>query len=416
MSKQLPTILFVGDTPNKREVATGFGTVTAELVPELAHHFNVAIHAVNSLGWEHEFPAQIFPASTWRNPNDPYGFSTIAHHLSQVQPSAVVYNNDPWIVASWLKEIGKPLSEHGIPQIAYLAIDSERQPSRFVEPLRQLDRIFVYTEFAQAELARHGLASEVLPHGADTEFWTPGDRVAARNAIGLNPTSFVVLNPNKNQWRKRNDLTVAGFVEWMRRHHEQHGELPDALLHLHCLEWTHEGWNLQELYDDEIRLAGLSDPRREHLVKTKVMPVPDVGLRDIYRSANVVINTTSAEGWGLCHSESAACGIPQIVPKHSSFVEVFDNSDAVFWLTDFERERSREGFLRWTPRVSDIAGQLKLAYQAHQTRLDQKIGRELRAVICRPELQWRAIAAHLAAAIKVTVPKSRLEPPVLEAA
>ena len=418
MSNNFKRILLVGDTPNRREAATGFGTVMAELAPRLAQNFDVSIHAVNSKGWQHQYPAQVFPACTWQNQGDLFGFSSLGRHVIEVQPACVVYNNDPWIVNKWLDQVGEALSKAGCPQIGYIAIDSIRQPARFIEPLARLDRIFVYTRFAQEELARHGVESEVLPHGVNATFWTPSDRTEARNEIGLSPASFVLLNPNRNQWRKRNDLTITGFVKWLaNRRDRETGNLPDAILHLHCDPWTTEGWHLIEIYEDACKLHGVEDPGHQHICKTHHLPITDEGMRQIYRSANAVISSTSAEGWGLCHSESAACGIQQIVPRHSSFTEVFAGAeDSVIWLTDFEEERSREGFLRFNPRPDDIAAAIETAYQRWQNREDIKHGLALSRAMSDRRLDWDAIATHLAAAIKVTVPKVYLKDPLPNAA
>lgn len=41
--------------------------------------------------------------------------------------------------------------------------------------------------------------------------------------------------------------------------------------------------------------------------------VSDEGLRDLYRSADVLVSASSAEGWGMTITEAARCGVPAVV-------------------------------------------------------------------------------------------------------
>jgi hypothetical protein len=59
----------------------------------------------------------------------------------------------------------------------------------------------------------------VVPLGVDTDIYKPGDKSAARKKLGIAPvkdTDFIVCNVNRNQNRKRIDLTILYFAEWIR--------------------------------------------------------------------------------------------------------------------------------------------------------------------------------------------------------
>jgi D-inositol-3-phosphate glycosyltransferase len=47
-------------------------------------------------------------------------------------------------------------------------------------------------------------------------------------------------------------------------------------------------------------------------------------LNTIYNACDVGVNTCKGEGWGLVNFEHAACGVPQVVPDHTSCKEIFE--------------------------------------------------------------------------------------------
>ncbi|MDA1308692.1 MAG: glycosyltransferase family 4 protein [Proteobacteria bacterium] len=66
---------------------------------------------------------------------------------------------------------------------------------------------------------------------------------------------------------------------------------------------------------DEIRSLELRDPGR--LVFMPVLPT-HMDLAQLYRSCDAFLGASRAEGWGLCHMESAACGLPLVTTNYSA--------------------------------------------------------------------------------------------------
>ena len=132
-------------------------------------------------------------------------------------------------------------------------------------------------------------------------------------ANGKSQDSFVFLNANRNQPRKRLDITLNAFKLFAEGKE-------DVLLYTHC-----------GVKDSSIDIAQLSlrlgiDNK---LVLTNlhngVQTVPVSALNDIYNSADVGLNSGMGEGWSLTNIEHAMTGAPQIVADHSALTEIYSD-------------------------------------------------------------------------------------------
>lgn len=56
-------------------------------------------------------------------------------------------------------------------------------------------------------------------------------------------------------------------------------------------------------------------------------------LNEIYNCCDLGLTTTSGEGWGLIPCEMSLCKVPQLIPKFSSFPEIFPQSTGLIPVT-----------------------------------------------------------------------------------
>lgn len=146
----------------------------------------------------------------------------------------------------------------------------------------------------------------VIGHGVDTAVFSPGDRDAARAALGLDgPTALFV---GRAEWGKGADVVVqgaraAGF----------------SVLH-----------------------AGLGD-----LPGARALGALDAGdLVQAYRAADCLLLPTRYEAFGLAFAEAAACGTPVVAPR-------------VGWMTDLVTAVPEYAPLLITPTVDGVAAGLR---------------------------------------------------------
>lgn len=317
-----PVVLVVGDAI----APTGFARVTQSILSRLHGRYTFYQLGINYFGGAHDEPWTIFPAN---RAGDVQGIAQLAEAVSTVQPDVILLVNDIWIVDKYLDALSTV--SHRAKILAYVPVDADPLPLGSVRGLERLDCLVVYTDYAAHALSAAGAAlrarepsfrlprTVVIPHGVDVKVFRPlfplsGDLGEGRRAVrrALLPQdaafedSFIVLNANRNQPRKRIDVTVAGFAQFA-------GDKPaNVRLYLH-MGMSDLGWNIREL----ARRYGVGD--RLIMSHAEAGP-PDLSLgqlNQVYNACDVGINTAEGEGWGLTSFEHAATGAAQIVPGHS---------------------------------------------------------------------------------------------------
>jgi len=246
-------------------------------------------------------------------PESHWGDRNKCRNFERCQPPKAAYGSIPTV-----REVP--------PIVAWLAVDGLNQVT--APRLNDLTRVVVWTEFAAKELVRRGLnrvvegesgervrSPAVVPLGVDTSIFRPATQSRAREILfaGLNlpidPSPFIVGYVGRNQPRKRLDLLLAYFAEWISTRN-----LTDAYLFLHVAPTKDMGADLQALAHyyglDAVtgngRLIVSEQPTHKG---TDILDMPLV-----YSAMDVFLATTQGEGHGLCEHEAMACGVPVIAP------------------------------------------------------------------------------------------------------
>ncbi len=316
-----PKIFVIGDAVAN----TGFARVIFEIFAPLKDKYEIVQLGTNYFGDPHNWPWKIFPAGI-----DAYklGEHRVTKLVEGLQPDLIFMLQDPWALTAYLQQLN---AFPDIPVIVYASFNSAEIDPAILQPLSKARRLIVYTQFAKQaidNLLKHEPALtfpavEVIPHGVNTAVFKPlGDNKNSAQSIArkkLYPSDnttlqngFIVLNANRNQPRKRIDLTMEGFSLFARH------KPPNVFLHLH-MGLKDIGWDLHYMarkFQLEDRLIySTSSNEHPHLREDS--------LNTIFNAADVGINTASSEGWGLLSFEQAAAGLPQIVPDHSSGRELW---------------------------------------------------------------------------------------------
>jgi glycosyltransferase involved in cell wall biosynthesis len=135
-----------------------------------------------------------------------------------------------------------------------------------------------------------------LPHGINTDVFTPRDKKAARMAMGFKESDFVVGFNMTNQPRKYWGL-AAEICDRMRKEDRNF----KAWWHTDLLVRNH-AWNIYALIGD----FGLQDVVKVTLCGT----MDDTALSYYYSGCDVTALPSGGEGFGYPIVESMACGTP----------------------------------------------------------------------------------------------------------
>lgn len=319
MTENKPKLLWVGDIV----ATTGFARVTENVLSKLVDKYEIHVLGCN---WHGDYtPLQevyrMYPASN-RFQQAPFGEDRIREIVELVKPDVIFTINDVWIINEQWRRIADLREGIGFKFVGYYPMDSYEWYGALLDTMHEWDAAVCYTEFGAQETINAGYQKPVtvVPHGVTAGQFYPMDRKEARESLGLNPDDFIVFNGNRNQFRKRLDITISAFAKFAVGR-------PDTKLYMH-MGMKDQGWDIMPLFAREMARQGLDANNR--IIMTSPTPnppsVPVDMLNTIYNTADVGVNTCKGEGWGLVNFEHAACRVAQIVPNHTSCKEIFDDA------------------------------------------------------------------------------------------
>ena len=311
-----PKLLWCGDI-----AMTGFGRVTGALLPRLRDKYDIAVLGSNYHGdpCEEQNLYRVYPASN-RFQQAPFGEERIREIIEKEQPDIVCSLNDPWLVADQYRRIEDLHKQGKFKFVGYLTMDSYNWLGGIDPHINVWDAVIAFTEFGAYEFLKAGINRPitVIPHGLDTGVFYPMDKKEARKELKLSEDIFICFNGQRNQPRKRIDITIAAFAQFAVGR-------PDVQMYLH-MGLKDQGWDALGLFGREMKKNGL-DPNNRIIMTTNTPQPPNVPvemLNTIYNVADVGINTTRGGGWELVNFEHAACRVAQVVPDHTSTKEIFE--------------------------------------------------------------------------------------------
>jgi glycosyltransferase involved in cell wall biosynthesis len=311
----------------------------------------------------------------------------------------IVLVSDLSTVGEWTDALAAWPGRARTPVVAYVPVERGPLHPAHVRAAAAADLLLCYTEFGANEL-RKGAARErernpelalpdmeVIPHGVDAALFRPvrgersDDRGPARRRIFGDDAlrhAFIVLNANRNQLRKRVDVTIKGFSLFAE------GKPDDVLLYLH-MGRTDVGWDVLEL----ARRFGIE----ERLVMSgKGDGLPNLSgekVNAVYNACDVGVSTASGEGWGLVAFEHAATGAAQVVPAHSAPAELWRGA-AELLETNGTLTNPDNLEEDWIVRPETLAAALERLY-ADRDYL-REMSRRAYENATRPEYAWDAVA------------------------
>lgn len=312
---------------------------------------------------------------------------------------AVFILNDIWIVDQYLaalKQEKQRNKKFNLRKnvVIYFPVDAKEHSPGWYENV-DIAKPITYTNFAVDVIRKVNPIvaknTAIIPHGIDTSlfFKSMSSKSSIRQSIYKTDRfndSFIFLNANRNQPRKKLDITMKAFALFVNKVKPK-----NAILHMHC--------GVIDQYINVMELAkryGLRD-----VITCQVSGIPNMTNEEmnmIYNAADVGLNSSIGEGWGLCNTEHAATGAPQIVPNHSACAELFGKN--VGLLVDAPTDIMQTHYMTVgrLPSTEDMAQKMGLfysrrdIYKAHANACLKKFN--------SPEYQWESIAGKFATEIE----------------
>ena len=296
--------------------------------------------------------AQVLPQGYQGNSLD-----IIAAHAHHARADAVITLFDSWVFPN---DVMSKLQGW----IAWAPVDHDPLPSQIAKALRIAYQPVAYSKFGLRKMQEYvfpdgqTLEPRYIPHGIDTTLFSPKDRDKAREGLNipeLADADFMAIMVAANKGfpsRKAFPEVMAAWRIFSERH-------PKSLLYMH----THAGDLMRGCHIPNLLTALGVRPASVVFADqywSGPMGYPPGGMALLYAAADVLVNPSYGEGFGIPIVEAQACGIPVIVNDCTSMPELCFAG----WKTGHQPFYTGLESWQFIPRIDDILESFEAAYQA----------------------------------------------------
>jgi len=303
------------------KMSTGYGLIAHMLVNKLARDYDV--HYLAFQATTDDLPSRELDPSIKLIKSELFGYQELKDVLSTVEPDVMVVYNDVIVGAQYTKIISEIDKKF---QLIYYVDLTYRWQRNIYYMNKEVDMFVCFHPGWERHMLEMGIPREkvcTLEHPiADHVF----PKMGTREVFNFKRDDFIVLNLNRNSYRKCLDVTIDGFIKFWKNQ----GCPENIKLFLGCKSSKYQGsYKIVELVETFANFHKLSQTLKERLMNQCVlMPggdhMTDRAINDLYNACDVGINTCCGEGFGLCTIEHQLVGKPQIVTGLENFRELMD--------------------------------------------------------------------------------------------
>lgn len=341
-----------------------------------------------------------------------FGDCEIVDYLRKNPQDMVIIFNDMVITTALVTNIHNrmtPEERKRFLLVSYMDQVYPYQKKQHIDLLNaHFDAVVAFTPYWRSVVRRLGLKKElpcyVFPHGFDHNLYFPIPRKLARMYYNLPDDAFVILQLNRNQPRKRIDHTIMAFADVVARHYELSKTEAQKKsgkrlrpIRLMVATVVNGFWDINEVFEHEIRSHGVPIEYAKECIVAVAKPqqLSDRDINIMYNACDVGLNTCEGEGWGLCQSEHAAVGCPQIAPRIGGLQEFLHNSISQLvdakWRYYIDKQRDGIGGIAEVGDPKDYADAI-WKYYCNPKLVDQH-GQKARKHILS-NYRWETVVNH----------------------
>lgn len=314
--------------------STGYARIGHVCISDLAARG----HAVYHLAFQNypgsrvdrPLPSSVNVIDVHTRATDTFAVDILREVLEEVDPDLFVIYNDSVVTCRFLNELLDVPKR--CPIVAYCDFVYDYQLYTLIEHIdNYVDSIVLYSPYWVDHLAGMGICRHKLrafPHGVDASTFYPIDPADARKRLGLPLHDFLVMNTNRNSYRKFLDVTIKAFLLFWRNV----GCPSHAKLVLNTRSDIEEGYDVHHVIRTACFMYSLDyAAASNHILTIGTAGVSglldDRVVNELYNACDLGLNTCGGEGFGLTNAEMAFLGKPQVVTRVGGLAANFGQWD-----------------------------------------------------------------------------------------
>ena len=258
-----------------------------------------------------------------------YGVNSICDHIKIINPDLLFLYNDIIVISRIFNNFIERKININFKIITYLDLV---YPYEKIKLIKQVDLfsdvILVFSEYWKENLIKIGLNQDkikIFYHGFDNKTFFPIENIDAKKYFNFKPNDFIILNSNRNNYRKAIDITINVFIKFLKIKNM------DEKIKL-FLNMNTNNNNVSNGYDilNQIEISCIENNLNyqnvicNHIyIREKLTSYTEEQLNLLYNACDIGINTCVGEGFGLCNLEHGGIGKPQIISNIGGLSDIF---------------------------------------------------------------------------------------------
>jgi hypothetical protein len=236
-----------------------------------------------------------------------FGETAWADLVCAMNPDVAIIYNDVFVINAYLDALKTTTIKTKL--VAYVDLVHDNQHPQLLQRIAdRVDQVWVFSQHWTQVV--HHTSVHVIPHGLD-ECFVPIHQEKARVMLNLPLDGYIVLNSNRNSYRKALDVSIRIFLDAFVQL-----KCPDDLyLFLNCTS-CETGYDIPALISRECARLGLDFDviSSKHILGMRNSGfLSDDILNVLYNACDVGLNTSVGEGFGLMALEMGSLRKPLLI-------------------------------------------------------------------------------------------------------
>jgi glycosyltransferase involved in cell wall biosynthesis len=261
-----------------------------------------------------------------------FGVNSVCKYIIDLKPDIFFVYNDVVVISRIFNNFIDMQLDVTFKVITYLDLVYSYEKPKLIKHIDRFShKILVFTKYWKDNLIDMGVDEnkiDILPHGFYKKDFFPIVSSQAKKYFGFNEDDFIILNSNRNSYRKCIDKTIDAFILFLIR--KNLAKNIKLFLNMDTKNYHESGYDItNQLQISCMKYkADYETIVNNHVFINETNKLSDIDLNILYNACDIGLNTCAGEGFGLCNFEHGLIGKAQIISNVGGLSDIFDSEYA----------------------------------------------------------------------------------------